>query len=93
MGTKTLDRDQTDVIDIDQDSYQIIVWNDDHNTFEHVIKTFVDVLDHSEPQAEQCAMIIHNTGKCGVKNGTYDYLKPLTDAITDRGISATLEEK
>ena len=71
--------------------YNLIVWNDEVNTFEHVIQTLVDVCGHTEEQAEQCAFIIHFKGKYAVKNGSYDELKPLCDAITDRGIGATLE--
>jgi ATP-dependent Clp protease adaptor protein ClpS len=71
--------------------FQIIVWNDDVNTFEWVIETLVEVCGHSYEQAEQCAFIIHNSGKYAVKNGTYDDLRPMCDAILERGISATLE--
>lgn len=72
-------------------SYQIIVWNDEVNTFEWVIETLIDVCKHSTEQAEQCAMIIHTKGKYAVQQGSYDTLKPNVDAITERGISATLE--
>lgn len=70
---------------------QLIVWNDDVNTFEWVIETLMEVCGHSYEQAEQCAYIIHFSGKYAVKNGTYDDLRPMCDAILDRGISATLE--
>ncbi len=68
----------------------IIVYNDDINTFDHVIESFVQVLDHSFEQAEQCAWIIHTKGKCKVKQGEYDLLVPLCSAILDRGISAEI---
>lgn len=71
--------------------YQIIVWNDDVNTFEWVIDTLMEVCGHSYEQAEQCAYIIHFSGKYAVKNGSYEDLRPMCDAILDRGISATLE--
>jgi ATP-dependent Clp protease adaptor protein ClpS len=51
----------------------------------------MEVCGHDLEQAEQCAMIIHNKGKYAVKNGDYDTLKPMCDAITDRGIGATIE--
>ncbi|MBN8836055.1 MAG: ATP-dependent Clp protease adaptor ClpS [Sphingobacteriia bacterium] len=70
----------------------LIVWNDEVNTFEWVIETLIDVCNHSEEQAEQCAMIIHTKGKYAVKHGDYDILKPMCDAITERGIGATIEE-
>ena len=71
--------------------YQLIVWNDEVNTFEWVIETLVEVCKHSTEQAEQCAMLIHTQGKYAVKNGEYDELKPMCDAITERGIGATIE--
>ncbi len=73
------------------DPFQLIVWNDEVNSFEWVIQTLIDVCQHSTEQAEQCAMIIHTQGKYGVKNGNYDDLKPMCDAITERGIGATIE--
>ncbi len=72
--------------------FQIVVWNDEVNTFEWVIKTLVDICGHSHEQAEQCAWFIHSKGKYSVKHGEYDDLKPQTEAITERGIGATLEE-
>ncbi len=74
-----------------EDLYSLIIWNDDVNTFDWVIETLMDVCKHSEEQAEQCAMLVHNKGKYAVKHGSFDELKPLCDAITDRGISASVE--
>ena len=71
--------------------YSLIVWNDEVNTFDWVIETLVEVCHHSQEQAEQCAFIIHFKGKYAVKQGDYDELKPMCDAITERGIGATIE--
>jgi ATP-dependent Clp protease adaptor protein ClpS len=90
-GTQTLEETQVDVLTEFEKVYQIIVWNDEVNTFEWVIETLIEVCGHSEEQAEQCAMLIHTKGKYAVKNGNYEDLKPQCDAITDRGIGATLE--
>lgn len=90
-GTETLEETGVDVLTELEKTYQIIVWNDEVNTFEWVIETLIEVCNHSEEQAEQCALLIHNRGKYAVKNGSYDKLKPQRDAITDRGIGATLE--
>ena len=68
----------------------IVVFNDDVNTFDHVIESFVEVLSHSPEQAEQCAWIIHTKGKCKVKQGDYELLVPLCSAILERGISAEI---
>ncbi|MDB5250144.1 MAG: ATP-dependent Clp protease adaptor protein ClpS [Segetibacter sp.] len=91
LGTETLEDTEVDVLTDLEKTFQIVVWNDEVNTFEWVIETLIDVCGHSEEQAEQCAMLIHTKGKYAVKNGSYDELKPQVDAITDRGIGATLE--
>jgi ATP-dependent Clp protease adaptor protein ClpS len=56
-----------------------------------VIETLMEVCGHEQEQAEQCAWLIHNRGKYAVKNGSYEQLKPMCDAITDRGIGATID--
>ncbi|TXI32930.1 MAG: ATP-dependent Clp protease adaptor ClpS [Niabella sp.] len=71
---------------------QLIVWNDDVNTFEWVIDTLMDVCGHSFEQAEQCSLFIHYKGKYAVKEGEFEDLKPMCDAILERGINATVEE-
>jgi ATP-dependent Clp protease adaptor protein ClpS len=83
----SVDNTEVDV----QDPLQLIVWNDEVNTFEWVIETLVAVCQQTHEQAEQCAYIIHFRGKYAVKQGDYDVLKPMCDAITERGIGATLE--
>lgn len=70
---------------------QLIVWNDDVNTFDWVITTLIEICGHTQEQAEQCAYLIHFKGKYAVKKGEFDQLKPLCDAILDRGINATIE--
>lgn len=73
----------TDVMDL-------IVFNDDINTFDHVINTLMRVCKHTPEQAEQCTLLIHYKGKCAVKNGTFDFLKPLREAICEAGIDARI---
>ncbi|MFY8090636.1 MAG: ATP-dependent Clp protease adaptor ClpS [Chitinophagaceae bacterium] len=72
--------------------YSLVVWNDEVNTFEWVIESLITVCGHNEEQAEQCAMIIHFQGKYAVKNGEFETLKVMKDAIVDRKINATIEE-
>jgi len=67
---------------------ELVVFNDDVNTFDHVIDTLMQVCQHTAEQAEQCTLLIHFKGKCTVKVGTFNKLKPMRDAICDRGISA-----
>jgi ATP-dependent Clp protease adaptor protein ClpS len=81
----------TDLLTDVEAPYSLVVWNDEVNSFDWVIQTLIEVCHHSTEQAEQCAMIIHTQGKYAVKQGSYDELKPLCDAITDRGIGATIE--
>jgi ATP-dependent Clp protease adaptor protein ClpS len=68
----------------------LIVFNDDFNTFEHVIETLIKVCRHTAEQAEQCTWIIHYKGKCTVKTGSFDFLKPMKEAICDAGIDAKI---
>ncbi len=68
----------------------LVVLNDDYNTFDHVTKTLIRVCKHTQEQAEQCTLIIHYKGKCAVKNGSFEELKPMCDAIHDAGIGAEI---
>jgi ATP-dependent Clp protease adaptor protein ClpS len=70
--------------------YSVVVFNDETNTFDHVIDTLIDVCEHSQEQAEQCTLIIHFKGKCSVKNGDFEELAPVRNAICQRGISAEI---
>jgi ATP-dependent Clp protease adaptor protein ClpS len=89
--TETKGWEATDTMTTSDESCTLIVWNDEVNTFEWVIETLMEVCGHTEQQAEQCSMIIHTKGKYAVKEGSYDTLKPQCDAITERGINATIE--
>ena len=89
--TIELDQRDADLLTASDEPYSLIVWNDEVNTFEWVIETLIEVCNQSVEQAEQCAMIIHIKGKYSVKEGSYDHLKPMCDAITDRDIGATIE--
>ncbi|MBI2275351.1 MAG: ATP-dependent Clp protease adaptor ClpS [Bacteroidetes bacterium] len=91
-ATKPWQEEERDTITELASSYQLVVWNDEVNTFEWVIETLIKICGHSPEQAEQCAMLIHTQGKYAVKKGDYETLKPMCDAITDRGIGATIEE-
>lgn len=73
-------------------SNELVVYNDDHNTFDWVIQCFVEVIGHSETQAEQLSLLIHFKGKASVKEGSMRTLRPLRQALVDRGLSAVIEE-
>ena len=66
--------------------HQIVVYNDNVNTFEHVIMCLMIICSHEMEQAEQCAMMIHHTGKCGVKSGTMDELIPIAEQLDRAGL-------
>ncbi len=73
------------------ESHSLVVYNDDVNSFDHVIESLIKVCRHDPIQAEQCTWIIHNNGKCQVKVGNYEKLEPMCTALLDRGISAVIE--
>ena len=70
---------------------ELLLHNDDVNTFDHVIGSLVAVCRHDPIQAAQCAWIVHYSGKCSVKRGTFDTLEPMCVALLDRGLSATIQ--
>ena len=90
-GLDTKMNEDTALLTALDDCCTLIVWNDDVNTFEWVIETLIKICGHTTEQAEQCAIIIDSKGKYAVKEGSYHFLKPQCDAITDRGINATIE--
>jgi ATP-dependent Clp protease adaptor protein ClpS len=79
-----------EVDEITVDEQNVIIYNDDINTFEHVIETLKRVCKHSQEQAEQCTWLIHYKGKCAVKSGEFDLLRPIKDAICEAGIDAKI---
>jgi ATP-dependent Clp protease adaptor protein ClpS len=91
LNPYTKDKEQYELLTELEEFCTLIVWNDEVNTFEWVIDTLIKICGHSQEQAEQCAIIIDSKGKYAVKEGAYDILKPQCDAITDRGINATIE--
>lgn len=74
----------------DQEASDLVVYNDEVNTFDHVINVLMKVCEHTREQAEQCTLIIHFKGKCAVKKGSFEELKPMCEAILDAGIQANI---
>ena len=85
------EQEAIDVLEAEAVSHNLIVWNDEVNTFEHVINVLIKVCKHDKEQAEQCTILIHYKGKAQVKKGSYEKLKPMKEAILDAGINATIE--
>ncbi len=75
---------------VDQSNNEIVLYNDDVNTFDHVIETLIYSCEHTPVQAEQCALLVHYKGKCIVKTGTYKELEPRCSKILDAGLSAEI---
>jgi len=92
MNTKHQEEELLDVLDAVEttDLMDLVVFNDDINTFGHVTRTLIKVCKHTPEQAEQCTLIIHYKGKCQVKNGTFDFLRPMREAICEVGIDARI---
>ena len=87
------EKEETDVLektDI-QSNPAIVLYNDDINSFEHVIDCLIKYCKHMPEQAEQCAMIVHSKGKYPVKHGDYDTLRPIYEALLDNHLSAKIE--
>ena len=76
---------------LDSSRYMLIVWNDDVNTFDHVINSLMATCKHKLMEAEQCAYIVHTAGKCIVKYGMYDELEPQCTSLLEKGLSAKIE--
>lgn len=74
----------------EEEKRSLVVYNDEVNTFDHVIDTLIKVCRHTPEQAEQCTLMVHYKGKCAVKAGSFEELTPMRQAICDRGISAEI---
>jgi len=86
MGTETLFEEE--VLETKVAEHNLIVFNDDVNTFDHVIESLIKVCEHDPIQAEQCTTLIHYRGKCDVKSGEFEKLASMCTGLLDRGISA-----
>ena len=81
---------ELDVLVKEKELNHIILFNDDVNTFEWVIECLVNYCGHEQLQAEQCATIVHYNGKCSVKKGEFDTLRPICEALLEKGLSAEI---
>lgn len=88
-GTET--EELIGVLEQTEEQKDLIIYNDDVNTFDYVIDALVKVCRHEMLQAEQCTYLIHHMGKCAVKRGDYNKLEPMCTALLDRGLSAVIE--
>jgi len=90
MGTKKKVQEDIDVCEKEVNEHQIVLYNDDVNTFDHVINMLINTCDHTPEQAEQCSLIVHYKGKCTVKTGEYEDLKPRCSKLLQADLSAEI---
>jgi ATP-dependent Clp protease adaptor protein ClpS len=90
MNTIEKIEEELDVAELESNQNEIILYNDEVNTFDHVINTLMYACEHTSEQAEQCSLIVHYKGKCTVKTGSYDELEPRCSMLLDAGLSAEL---
>jgi ATP-dependent Clp protease adaptor protein ClpS len=70
----------------------LILYNDDVNTFEHVIRSLVEICGHDSIQAEQCAMIVHFKGSCEIKTGIPEVLSAMCRSLNAKGLNSKVEK-
>jgi len=90
MSTKEKVKEDVLVEIKEQNLNEIILYNDDVNTFDYVIDTLIYACDHTPEQAEQCSLLVHYKGQCTVKTGVYDELEPRCMMLLDAGLSAEI---
>ena len=90
MSTKVKIQEEVLVYEKESGQNEIVLFNDDVNTFDHVIDTLIYACEHTPEQAEQCSIIVHYKGKCTVKTGFYDELEPRCSMLLDAGLSAEI---
>ena len=90
MGTKEKIQEEDDVLEQEAHQHEIVLHNDEVNTFDFVIESLIRVCEHTLEQAEQCTILVHYKGKCIVKSGTYKDLEPRCSELLRIGLSAEL---
>ncbi len=90
MSTQIEIKEEVDVLEQETQKHEIVLFNDDVNTFDFVIDSLIDVCDHTLEQAEQCTILVHYKGKCAVKTGEYDALKYQCSKLLELGLSAEI---
>ena len=90
MSTKEKIKEEVVVLEKEVNQHQIVLHNDEVNTFDFVINSLINVCEHTEEQAEQCTWLVHFKGKCTVKTGELKELKPRCSKLLSLGLSAEL---
>lgn len=87
---KIQEKVEIDVLEKKVPQHEIILFDDDFNTFDFVIESLIDICDHTLIQAEQCTMLVHYKGKCGVKTGEYKELEEKCSKLLELGLTAEI---
>lgn len=90
MSTKEKIQEDVSVAEKESNQNEIVLYNDEVNTFDHVINTLIFACEHTPEQAEQCSIIVHYNGKCTVKTGDFSELKPQCSMLLEAGLSAEI---
>ncbi|MBT0609054.1 ATP-dependent Clp protease adaptor ClpS [Aequorivita echinoideorum] len=90
MSTKEKIQEDVSVVEKEINQNEIVLYNDEVNTFDHVINTLIHACEHTPEQAEQCSIIVHYKGKCTVKTGEFTDLKPRCSMLLEAGLSAEI---
>ncbi len=90
MSTKEKIQEDVSVAEKESNLNEIVLYNDDVNTFDHVINSLIFACEHTPEQAEQCSIIVHYKGKCTVKTGEFSELKPRCTMLLEAGLSAEI---
>ena len=78
------------LLEKEDEIYKIVLWNDDVNTFDDVIEALIEICEHTPEQAEQCTMLVHYKGKCTVKTGALEKLKPMHEKLLARSLTSEI---
>ncbi|WP_234110523.1 MULTISPECIES: ATP-dependent Clp protease adaptor ClpS [Chryseobacterium] len=79
-----------DILELEDEVYKLVLWNDDVNTFDFVIESLMEICGHTLEQAEQCTILVHYKGKCTVKTGSLELLKPMHEKLKSRSLTSEI---
>ena len=72
-------------------SNRLILWNDDVNTFDHVIYCLMHYLQYSESEAERIAWTVHTKEKCVILEGSYTEMEVYRKILKSEGLVVSIE--
>jgi ATP-dependent Clp protease adaptor protein ClpS len=88
--TETISQEDIELKEQVVKDHKLVLFDDNVNTFDHVIDLLIKVCDHNAIQAEQCATLVHYTGKCVVKKGALKELSIMSELLADGGLTVEI---